>query len=768
MRLAFKTKKSAGVRVVPRVYRLIKQGDTARDAGRWHDAIAAYRAALALAPRLPHIFVQLGHALKHAGQFGEADGAYAEAARLQPDSIEPLLQRGRLAKLMNRPVLAAHSFAAALRLDGQTVQAREEIIQLLEPVFPISIETVGILLREIEDNREMRWGARPSESSEESAPSRDSRPLVFDLTDLVGHFRHQRLPTGIQRVQIEVLTSILSRRKDREVKACCFVNGRDDWLEVPLNLCHDVLRLSSMGGDVADSEWEAARIRLFLHLALSDPFILPMRSLLINLGTSLWVRDYFRFVRNAKADRDIKYIPLIYDMIPLVGPQWCVRGITEDFATWLVGIFQHADGFLAISEATKRDLMSSAARLGHALKDELVEVVPLDADFRRPADALPTAALSKWGLENVPFVLLVSTIEPRKNHILAFEAWSELLRRHGARRVPKLVCVGRDGWLNDQVFDRLDSDATLTAQVLIIQSASDAELALLYRACEFTVYPSLYEGWGLPVTESLCHGRVPVIADNSSLPEAGGKFAVRFASDSVVDFVRAVELVTFDDGWREIQEKRIAEEFTSRPWRKIAEQIESVGSRILSDTPPAFTVPAVRPNLYYPVTLYNKARIWRGLGSGEIFRMGEGWSWPETSGCRTNLPGGELRMHVDDYTGEALLLYLHLRGLASIECTVTVIVNGQLMSGKTLRRGKGSWLSCELPSGLGPELSILVRGSHAETVQLTAGGVEKPQKVSIAVIGFCLCKHDDPDAIAAFLRARWGDLEQISAYRERT
>src|SRR3546814_438851 len=119
----------------------------------------------------------------------------------------------------------------------------------------------------------------------------------------------------------------------------------------------------------------------------------------------------------------------------------------------------------------------------------------------RSASPGPAVDLSKWNLAGTSFALMVSTVEPRKNHILAFDAWAELIRIHGADAIPLLVCAGRRGWRYDQIFARLESDPALKAHVVWIHDASDSELAALYRACAFTVYPSHYEGWGLPVTD---------------------------------------------------------------------------------------------------------------------------------------------------------------------------------------------------------------------------------------------------------------------------
>src|SRR3546814_14745231 len=87
-----------------------------------------------------------------------------------------------------------------------------------------------------------------------------------------------------------------------------------------------------------------------------------------------------------------------------------------------------------------------------------IEFVPLDADFGRSASPGPAVDLSKWNLAGTSFALMVSTVEPRKNHILAFDAWAELIRIHGADAIPLLVCAGRRGWRYDQIFARPGSD----------------------------------------------------------------------------------------------------------------------------------------------------------------------------------------------------------------------------------------------------------------------------------------------------------------------
>lgn len=108
---------------------------------------------------------------------------------------------------------------------------------------------------------------------------------------------------------------------------------------------------------------------------------------------------------------------------------------------------------------------------------------------------------------------------------------------------------------------------------LLSTSISDPELAAFYANAEFTVYPSRYEGWGLPVSESLAFGKVPVVARNSSLAEAGGELASYFVSGGVSDLTKVIERDALDTVQRARLEQRIRDEFVDLTWQHVADVI---------------------------------------------------------------------------------------------------------------------------------------------------------------------------------------------------
>jgi glycosyltransferase involved in cell wall biosynthesis len=151
---------------------------------------------------------------------------------------------------------------------------------------------------------------------------------------------------------------------------------------------------------------------------------------------------------------------------------------------------------------TDRDIAVGPVRqvpLGFALSDD-------DSDRASPAQPVPGS----------PFIMLVSTIEPRKGHRLAQTVWNKLLQEGIPQRLDaKLVLVGRPGWMVDDLMKTL-----LTSdRIVVMDGVDDRTLAALYDRAEFCIYPSEYEGYGLPVVEALARGRAVLASNVGIVPE---------------------------------------------------------------------------------------------------------------------------------------------------------------------------------------------------------------------------------------------------------
>jgi glycosyltransferase involved in cell wall biosynthesis len=163
-------------------------------------------------------------------------------------------------------------------------------------------------------------------------------------------------------------------------------------------------------------------------------------------------------------------------------------------------------------------------------------------------------------------VLFVSTIEIRKNHRLLVKVWKRLIERHGADAVPVLIFVGQIGWLVDDLMAELAATSFLAGKIEHRRGLSDAELYDAYRSCLFTVFPSLCEGWGLPVAESLAQGKLCVASSRTSIPEVGGDLVDYFDPADEDDALAKIERVLFEPGYLAAREARLKAEYRPRSW----------------------------------------------------------------------------------------------------------------------------------------------------------------------------------------------------------
>ena len=156
-----------------------------------------------------------------------------------------------------------------------------------------------------------------------------------------------------------------------------------------------------------------------------------------------------------------------------------------------------------------------------------------------------------------PTFVVISTIEARKNHLMLLDIWSHLIDRLDDE-TPRLLIIGQRGWEADDVFDRLDNDEKLRGHVAELNTCSDAELATSMASARALLFPSLAEGYGLPLVEALGAG-VPVIA--SDLPvfrEIGGDIPTFIeAGDSSAWEAAILDYAQADSAARTAQLKRV-------------------------------------------------------------------------------------------------------------------------------------------------------------------------------------------------------------------
>jgi hypothetical protein len=198
---------------------------------------------------------------------------------------------------------------------------------------------------------------------------------------------------------------------------------------------------------------------------------------------------------------------------------------------------------IAISETTKSDIMRHAQ--SHGGLHGRIEVIQLGADLISTSAARRPDALSD--AQSQRFVLSVSTIQSRKNFDLLYHLWHRLAEIKLAE-LPTLVIVGQPGFGSRDLLWQIEHDPVTRDKIVVLHGAGGEELNWLYQNCLWTLYPSFYEGWGLPISESLAHGKYCLASNTSSLPEAGAGFVMHldpfdFAAwrEAIVELIRHPE-----------------------------------------------------------------------------------------------------------------------------------------------------------------------------------------------------------------------------------
>jgi glycosyltransferase involved in cell wall biosynthesis len=206
------------------------------------------------------------------------------------------------------------------------------------------------------------------------------------------------------------------------------------------------------------------------------------RDVFVSMGLDWDDKSLLNLYRLRKRYR-FRSVLMCYDLIPVLFPEW-MPGDTTIYDQYFTDLLYAADAISCISDTTRAALENFAISSGLPL--------PLLTTIRLGADFAERSLVEVEALAGVPFVLFVSTLEPRKNHMFALELWKKLAAQCDS--VPKLVFVGRRGWKHDGVISTLQLDPDARKNVIHLESVDDRELAWLYANSMFTLYPSIYEG----------------------------------------------------------------------------------------------------------------------------------------------------------------------------------------------------------------------------------------------------------------------------------
>lgn len=305
------------------------------------------------------------------------------------------------------------------------------------------------------------------------------------------------------------------------------------------------------------------------------------------LKTYAWYPYLIRKLRNYKFDivhnptqfptifrLKQKYIITVHDLIQFTLPQdRPARKII--FKLLFPRTLKTADKIIADSNCTKKDLISY-----FNIPEEKIRVILLAADgkFKRLNKEEIKEVKQKYNL-NFPFILYVGTWEPRKGIPSLIRAFYKLKKKNIHY---KLVITGKKGWKYKEIFETIDK-LNLQNDVVFTGYVSDEDLPALYNAADLFVYPSLYEGFGLPPLEAMACGTPVITSNTSSLPEVVGDAGIMVDPYDVDGLADAMHKVLTNDGLREDMIKKGLKRAKMFSWEKCAKEMLDVYEEVYND-----------------------------------------------------------------------------------------------------------------------------------------------------------------------------------------
>lgn len=404
------------------------------------------------------------------------------------------------------------------------------------------------------------------------------RRIWFDVTDFLqwkGNF------TGLQHVQYHMAKLYLADKRD--IKFFVYQQGTHKFIEVAF----DPDAVSANGIRLEEETPEIVLSKSLLHVAkrLTPP---PVKRIVKKIvvrkqyaplphGTDspfqkddvvlvlggIWHGTFAEDLQHEKKKYGFMLVHVVHDMIPVQVPQYVVEDLPAVFAAYKEKVFRMANGLVINSKSSKNDAE-------HFMKAHNI-VPPPSVVFRladEPADTKAEKAVA--GLKPGSFALMLGTVEARKNPVLMYYTYKHALRE--GIKLPKLVIAGRLGWLVDDFLYMVRRDPELRGQVVVLEGVSNAERAWLFRHCIFTVWPSFYEGWGMPVAESLAYGKLCLSSDQSSMPEIGGKLVEYFSPYNPAQLAELMHAYS-DAKVRAKKEAEIRKNYKPTTWADMYKQI---------------------------------------------------------------------------------------------------------------------------------------------------------------------------------------------------
>lgn len=380
--------------------------------------------------------------------------------------------------------------------------------------------------------------------------------VLIDITRLLIRSLKKRLPTGVDRVSLAYIEYFCER-----AQALIRMGQSSVVLRQPtsLNLFEQLLSPTAHQRSKIIKHSTSAFFNIQRQPDVKEKFFL-------NIGHSgLEKTTYLQQLKQ----RGVKPLFLIHDLIPITHPEYCREGEKNKHIARINNVLKFASGIITNSQDTLNCLLAYANETDQTVPPTAVAHLGLSSftqpDFIRP--------ITK------PYFVVLSTIEPRKNHWLLLHVWRKLIEQLGTQ-APHLVIIGQRGWECENVIDLLERCSSLREHVTELPRCSDTELVTYLKHAQALLFPSFVEGYGIPLIEALALGTPVIASDLAVFREIAGTIPDYLDPLDGMGWTRQIKAYSFADSeYRQAQLERI-KKFSQPTWSAHFQAIEALMERL--------------------------------------------------------------------------------------------------------------------------------------------------------------------------------------------
>ena len=315
-------------------------------------------------------------------------------------------------------------------------------------------------------------------------------------------------------------------------------------------------------------------VNYYMHHLKKKQFVTRNRKQISEFGEgdvffdidSVWMNSLKRsYLLPILKSQGVVIVSHIYDIIPITEPQYCHELTVLHFMDYLGAHIENSDLIIANANATIDAIRKvDAYRVGkYATK-----VVKLGSNIKPPKAKVEVSTRIQNIVESGTYILMVGTMEPRKNHKYVLEAFEKELFDKNIH----LVFAGRMGWNMEEFMHVVKHHPQLGKKFFYLDNATDDEIVYLYKHAFFVAFASYNEGFGLPIIESFANGTPVLSADIPVLRETGGDYCDYFSLSESQDFINKVKYYLSDkDSYQ--KKKDMIHSYTAVGWDESAKEM---------------------------------------------------------------------------------------------------------------------------------------------------------------------------------------------------